>query len=180
MNNAQILTTTGEIKATKIWGKYQAIGRSYGRYDLPDIVAGTAAADRTITLPAKNVVVPATEALDPVGDKPDVIRNQGLNPWTWVIYIDKLEENLIINCVELQNYFKTRRYFEAYADVWLICSTPTAGKGIYWENGENNSITFTVGTDPNIRIVAYMAKREWIQPDGDDGILCPTYRRPKL
>ena len=60
MNNAQILTTTGEIKATKIWGKYQAIGRSYGRYDLPDIVAGTAAADRTITLPAKNVVVPAT------------------------------------------------------------------------------------------------------------------------
>ena len=180
MNNADTLTTTGELKPTILYSKIAgALGRSYGRYDLDDITAPTVASDRTITLPAKDVNLPDPPVFnDPVGNKPNQIRNQGLNPYTWVIYIDTLEEDLIIDCQPLQEYFRTRGYFEAYVDVWLICSNPTAGKGLYWENGENNSITMALSGDEWIRIYAYMAKREWIQPDGSEGILCPTYRRP--
>lgn len=175
MNNANTLTSQSKIRPHEIFGKYQAIGRSYGKYSLEDIPAGTPTDKRTIVLPAKNSSTGKTD-----GTTPDSIEAQGNNPWTYIIFVDLLEEHIHIDVKPLQKFFSENGYFEAYVEIWCVASNPLAAKGLYFDNGENTGVVMGFQTNPWIKIKAFMAKREWIDPTGAEGILMPTYCRPRL
>ena len=175
--NINKLRCSGLIKPTKLYGKYPGVGRSFYRYDLDDILAGTALTDRTIYLPAPEGVGTDPSIYTIV---PTSIHADGCSPSTFVVYIDKLEENLLFDPSALMGYFRDNEMWSAQIDIWVKCTTPTATKGVWFHNGETLGYTWNFGTLEYVRIHATMSKREWEDPTGADANLMPTYRRPRL
>jgi len=172
------LKNSGRVVADITYGKHCALGRSYGRYDIGEIVAGT---PREVELPWKlqlDPVPPTQSAIsENAGEMPNMILNDGHAPYTYYFLMTDMDDGLVVDLSGITEYLVKEGRYTAVIDLHFKATNPTINAYVGVANGENN-FQYLFFAHDYLRIRCYMAKREWLNaPDGIP-ILLPVYMRP--